>query len=143
MENETRNSCYTYFRIVGNFDPDEISAILQLTPEKQWKIGDHRGDGSRFDFASWEIGRCTEYDFETANQMRKTIAPLTDKIDHLKKIHSAYDVKFWLEIVPSVYADEKSPCFAPSMDIIDFCHETRTEIDIDLYFLSDDDDDEE
>ena len=28
-----RNECYTYFRIVGDFDPDEISGILGLTPE--------------------------------------------------------------------------------------------------------------
>ncbi len=138
MENKTKNSCYTYFRIVGNFEPDEISAILQLTPEAQWEIGDYRKNGTQYDFASWEIGRCTEYDVSTENQMRKTIAPLTDKIEQLKKIHSAYDVSFYLEVVPSVFADDTAPCLAPSLDIIDFCHETRTEIDIDLYLLSND-----
>ncbi len=137
MENKTKNSCYTYFRITGNFDPDEISAILQLAPEEQWKIGDYRKNGTQYDFASWEIGRCAEYDVLTENQMRKTIAPLTDKLEKLREIHSAYDVSFYLEIVPSLFVGETVPC-APSPDIIDFCHETRTEMDIDLYLLRDD-----
>lgn len=25
---KNKNSCYTYFRIVGNFEPDEITEIL-------------------------------------------------------------------------------------------------------------------
>ena len=56
------NHCYTYFKIVGNFDPDVVSELLNLTPEKSWKIGDLRRNGTVYDFACWEIGRCTEYD---------------------------------------------------------------------------------
>lgn len=129
----TGNSCYTYFKIVGDFDPDQVSELLNLTPGKTWKVGDLRRDGSKFDFALWEIGRCTEYDFEVENQMRKTIAVLQDKIPLLNQIRDEYDVSFYLEIVPTIYADEITPSLAPSLDIIDFCHATRTEIDIDLY----------
>ena len=50
----TKNSCYTYFKIVGNFNPDDISALLNLTPEKSWKIGDLRRNGTKYDFALWE-----------------------------------------------------------------------------------------
>ena len=127
------NRCYTYFKIVGNFDPDDISAILNLTPEKSWKIGDLRRNGTKYDFALWDIGRCTEYDVEVKNQMRKTIDILKGKIPLLNHIRQEYEVSFFLVVVPPVYADETSPCLAPSRDIIDFCHATRTEIDIDLY----------
>ena len=127
------NRCYTYFKIVGNFDPDDISAILNLTPEKSWKIGDLRRNGTKYDFALWDIGRCTEYDVEVKNQMRKTIDILKDKIPLLNRIRQEYDVAFFLVIVPTIDADDISPCLAPSLDIIDFCHATRTEIDIDLY----------
>lgn len=143
MESETKNSCYTYFRIVGEFDPDEISEILQLTPEEQWKIGDYRKNGTQYECASWIIGTCTEYDIAIENQMRKTIAPLLDKTDLLKKIHDSYDVSFWLEVVPYIYLGESTPCLAPSLDIIDFCHETRTEIDIDYYIMEDDEEEED
>ena len=129
----TRNSCYTYFKIVGNFNPDDVTERLNLTPEKTWKIGDLRRNGTKYDFALWEIGRCTEYDVEVENQMRKTIAVLQDKIPLLNQIRQAYDVSFYLEIVPTIYVGDTDPCLNPSLDVIDFCHATRTEIDIDYY----------
>ena len=129
----TRNSCITYFKIVGNFDPDEVSELLNLTPERTWKIGDLRRNGTMYDFALWETGRCKEYDVEVENQMRKTIAPMQDKVNLLHQIKEENDVNFVLEIVPSIYAGDTNPCLAPPLDVIDFCHETRTEIDIDMY----------
>ena len=129
----TRNSCTTYFRIAGNFNPDEVSKLFNLTPEKTWKIGDLRRNGTTYDFALWEIGRCTEYDVEVENQMRKTIALLQDKIQLLNQIREENDVSFVLEIVPAIYVGDISPCLAPPLDVIGFCHATRTEIDIDMY----------
>lgn len=132
----TKNSCYTYFRIVGDFEPDYVSELLNLKPEKSWKMGDIRCNGTKCDFASWEIGRCDDYEIEVAKQMRKTISLLLDKIDLLNRIREENDVKFYLEIVPSVYVEEVTPCLAPSLDIIDFCYATRTEIDIDMYICN-------
>ena len=92
MENEifeTKNSCYTYFKIRGDFDPDEVTEILGLQPDRTWKIGDLRRCGrSRYEFANWSFGRCEEYDVFVENQMRKTIAPLLDKVDLLNQIRA-------------------------------------------------------
>ena len=131
----TRNSCYTYFRIVGNFNPDDVSALLNLTPEESWKIGDLRRDGTKYEFANWMIGKCAEYDVYVENQMRKTISMLLDKIATLNQIREENDVEFFLEIVPSIYVDDINPCLAPPLDVIDFCHATRTQIDIDMYLF--------
>ena len=49
MDIKTKNSCYTYFSIKGNFDPDEITKVLDLKPFKVVKIGDKRRDGKLFD----------------------------------------------------------------------------------------------
>jgi len=133
---DTRNSCYTYFRIVGNFNPDDVSALLNLTPEESWKIGDLRRNGTKYEFANWKIGQCAEYDVHVGNQMRKTIAMLLDKIAILNQIREENDVEFFLEIVPSIYVDDKNPCLAPPLDVIDFCHATRTQIDIDMYLFN-------
>ena len=130
---ENRNTCYTYFTIVGKFDPDEISKILNLTPEKTWKIGDLRRNGTKYDFAHWEIGRVDEYDPIVENQMQKTISILQDKIPLLNQIRKEHDVEFFLEVVPKIYAGGINPCLSPSLAVIDFCHETRTQIDIDMY----------
>ena len=69
----TRNSCYTYFRIVGNFNPDDISALLNLTPEESWKIGDLRRNGTKYEFANWMIGKCAEYDVYVGKLYQKEI----------------------------------------------------------------------
>ena len=111
----TENSCYTYFRITGDFDPDIITVRLELQPDKFWKIGDKRRNGTEYDFASWEIGRCEEYNVLTENQMHKTIAPLLDKVVLLNKIREEFDVVFTLEIVPTIYAGNTNPCLAPSL----------------------------
>lgn len=127
-----KNSCYTYFRIVGDFDPHKVTQLLNLTPDEYWSAGDFRKNGTRYDFSSWKYGTCSEYDVDTSEQMRKTISGLLDKIDLLKKIRNENDVSFVLEVVPTVCVGESMPCLAPSLDIIDFCHLTRTEIDIDI-----------
>ena len=63
----------------------------------------------------------------------KTIKPLLSKIDKLNEIRKLFDVCFCLEIVPYVRFDESTPSLAPSKEIIKFCYETDTDIDIDLY----------
>ena len=140
---ETKNRCYTYFRIVGDFDPDVISTRLGIIPNDSWKPGDLRKDRSLHTFSCWTCGRCDEYDVFVENQMRKTISGLLDKIDVLNQIRNEFDVSFYLEVVPEIYVDDINPCLAPSLDVIDFCHATRTEIDIDLYIFSSEDEEQD
>lgn len=118
------NTCYTYFKIIGHFSPDVITERLSLQPFEAWQ------DGTS---SQWYFGRCDDYSPYVEEQIRKTIAPLLDKTDILKQIRQEFNAAFFLEIVPTIYPDEPTPCIAPPLDVIDFCHETRTEIDIDLY----------
>ena len=130
----TRNRCRTYFKITGDFDPDEVTALLGLQPDEARRIGEpwgSKGDVNRT--ASWSFGRCVEYDPYVEAQMRKTIAPLLDKGDLLNRIREENNVEFWLVIVPEIHAGDTNPCLAPTLDVIDFCHATRTQIDIDMY----------
>lgn len=129
-----QTDCYTYFSIRGNFDPDKITELLELKPDKYCKIGDKRKHGnSKYDVASWDFGTCKEYDVFVENQMLKTITPLLSKVDILKEIKRQYDVSFFLEVVPTVYLGESTPCLAPSIKVMQFCCDTGTEMDIDLY----------
>ena len=94
----------------------------------------HKGHASmRYAFSAWHFGRCDEYDPYVEEQMRKTIAPLLDRVDLLNRIREENDVEFCLVIVPGIYAGDINPCLAPPLDVIDFCHATRTQIDIDMY----------
>ena len=133
-------NCYTYFRIVGDFDPDTISELLGLTPDESWKIGDRmKWANLKYDFASWHFGTCKEYDVRVENQMLKTITPLLSKVDVLREIKQKFDVRFFLEVVPTVRFDESTPSLSPSMQVMQFCCDTGTEMDIDLYVSCPDD----
>lgn len=88
------NTCYTYFQIVGDFEPDEITRRLGLQPYEVRPRGLHPRLGTPV-LTFWHFGRCSEYSPYVEEQMRQTIAP--------------------------------------PLDVIDFCHATRTQIDIDLY----------
>lgn len=127
------NDCYSYFKIVGDFAPDTVTELLGIIPEEFHRKGDRRKNGTIYGFALWKTGTCHEYDIETSNQMRKTLAPLLDKIDVLNEIKRRYDADFTLEVVPTASLKESTPCLAPSLEIMRFCVATGTEIDIDLY----------
>lgn len=129
------NKCSTYFKIVGQFDPDVVTRMLRLQPDKTWKTGDLRRNGTSYDFSLWEYGRCDDYDVIVENQMNRTLLALYEKIDVLNHIRDQFDVSFCLEIVPTVYSGNPEPCLTPPMEVIDFCYATRTEIDIDLYVM--------
>lgn len=138
-----RNKCYTYFAIKGKFDPEAVSEILGIPAEESWKIGDKRSNGSTYDFSFWQCGTCDEYDFETDKQMLKTITPLLPKIQELKEIKCRFGARFTLEVVPTIRWDESTPTLSPSLEIMRFCCETETDIDIDLYVSCPDDCDED
>ena len=128
------NTCCTYFKIVGTFPTKEIAKRLGIEPDGScWDIGDLRRDGSYFGFAMFSCCKCEDYTPYVEQMMEKTIEPLLDKISILNKIREDYDVEFYLEVVPHVFVDMINPALAPSLKVMDFCHETRTKIDIDLY----------
>ena len=79
MNLKTKNSCYTYFSIKGNFDPDEITKILDLKPFKIVKIGDKRRDGKLFEFARWDFNKCDNYNPIIEEQMEEVIAYIEKK----------------------------------------------------------------
>lgn len=82
----------------------------------------------------WQFGKCEQYDVLVENQIKQTISQLISKTEMLKQIKQKYDVEFCLNIVPQIYLNNPTPSLFFDLDIIDFCHETRTKIDVDLYF---------
>ena len=55
------------------------------------------------------------------------------KIEQLREIRRTCGVSMYLEVVPTVAPDEPTPCLAPSLAVMQFCCDTGTELDIDLY----------
>ena len=127
------NSCHTYFFINGDFEIEEIEALLRIKPSKFWRKDDLRKDGKPYGFSHFEIGYVDEYDPYVFNMMKKTIEPLKDTINVLLEIQNRYHVEMYLEVVPEIYHGNPTPCLAPDKEVIEFLHEANVEIDIDLY----------
>ena len=130
------NGCYTYFNVSGEFDPEDVSAALGLEPFRAWKSSDLRRDGKPYGFSNASFCRCDEYDFDINVMLRKTLAKLTDTIEILNALRERTDATFELRAVPSVYVNESTPALGLDLDIIDFCHATRTSVDIDMYVFN-------
>lgn len=128
-----KNKCKTYFKIVGDFDCQEIISLIGITPNKMFNKNDIRRDNKPYGFSAVSFGLCDDYKVYSCEQMENTIDLLQPKIEILKDIKNKYKVDYCLEIVPQLYVNEITPCLAPSKKIIKFCYETDTEIDIDLY----------
>lgn len=130
-----QNTCYTYFRITGSFDPDVITAALGIQPEKVHRVGELRKNGTAYDFAEWTCGRCERYSPDVSEMMLQTISSLRGKTEILKQLKEQYDLYYSLEIVPTLSPDAaEAPCLSPSQPVTLFCANTGTEFDIDLYY---------
>lgn len=132
-------SCLTYFEIRGKFDPDHVTELLRMTPERIQRMEDKRPDGTPYDEAIWRYGSCIDYDGKASGQMLQTISALIPKADLLRKIRLMNRVSMTLQVVPMVRYDEKPPQLAPSMQVMRFCLETGTDLNIDLYVSCPDD----
>jgi len=131
------NECYCYFHIIGEFDPADITKFLGIEPFRAFKKGElRRGGRSRYDFSTFCCCRCDEYDFDANVMIEKTIAPLRDKIEILNRLRELLGVEYEICVVPKIHVDESTPALGASLSVIDFCHEIRANIDIDMYLFN-------
>ena len=145
--------CYTYFGICSNgelgpfglvstdagaFDPDHITKLLGIKPFRSFKKGDWRKNIStdapqaKFGFSRWCACESRADRYDVNKQCLETIQDLKEKIPELLKIKDLYDVDFTLMVVAYIYRAE-TPILSFDKEIIEFCHLTGTEIDVDTY----------
>jgi hypothetical protein len=156
---QTNSYSYTYFKIcsncefiktsenigyyestkAGEFDPDDITKILEIEPFEKWKKGDQRSPlhpkKLPYSFSLWNAEKSDIDRIDTGKQCLETIKNLINKIPELLKIKSLYDVVFQIVIVPYIYSEKVRLYF--EKEIIDFCYFTGTTIDVDMYINSD------
>lgn len=143
--NKTRT--YTYFGIVGNgeignkglvgfergiFNPDDITKALGVQPFRYWKKGDTRKNGTEHLFSFWNAERSDIGRLDIEAQCMDTIKNLKSKISILKQIKEQYDVNYVIVIVSEIYGEEK-PLMSFNKEIIDFCYQTGTTIQVDMH----------
>ncbi|MBQ6271553.1 MAG: DUF4279 domain-containing protein [Clostridiales bacterium] len=134
-----KTTCYTYFGIRGDFNPDDITNILRISPEHSFLKGELNEVGKPYKFSCWCGCYCRDYDIDLSVQMKKTIEPLLNKTEELESIRTKYGASLSLEVVPEIVWGSDKPIVAPSIEVMEFCCRTHTDLDIDWYFYVDDD----
>lgn len=143
-----KTTCYSEFVIQSNgkmtkngfkanrnsdFNPDEITRLLKITPYHKTVMSAPRPNGvGNYPFSTWRGCKKEEPILDVEKQVKKIVEELKEKIPTLLQIKEHYDIRFYIAIVPSIY-NEEAPVIDFNKDIIDFCHKTGTEIGVHLY----------
>ena len=140
MDAPNLNECYLYFALTGRgFDPDAVSAALNLVPTRAVYEGSSTGMGGRISgYSSWQYGTPILRDGdvfrlnEIADELIVTLLPVQDKIAELIKAHR---LEAYLMIVLTVSTDERdsTPAIGFSPQVISFCHAVGASIEFDIY----------
>ena len=140
MDTPNLNECYLYFALTGHgFDPDAVSAALNLAPTRAVYEGNSIGMGGRISgYSSWQYGTPVLRDGdvfrlnEIADELIATLLPVQDKITELAKAHR---LEAYLMVVLTVSTDERdsTPAIGFSPRVISFCHAVGASIEFDIY----------
>ena len=124
MDTPNLNECYLYFALTGHgFDPDAVSAALNLAPTRAVYEGSSIGMGGRIPgHSSWQYG----------TPVIAALLPVQDKIAELIKAHR---LEACVMVVLTVSTDERdsTPAIGFSPRVISFCHAVGASIEFDIY----------
>lgn len=136
---EKKQKCRTYFRIVGDFEPQEIIDALGIKPSKVNCKGEKYKILNKvkvLEFSSIEIGNNEAYNVEVDLMIEKTIKELRTKVLELKELKLKYpEIEYTLEVVPEITISDHQPYpyLSPTKEIMKFLVEIDAEYDIDYY----------
>lgn len=132
-----KTNSYVYFALTGDdFDPKEITEILNLSPSYSWKKGEKGKYKKALDFAGWELSTDREKeDLFVDNLVDEFISKLTNKITALNEIKRRLQLTSKLVIVLFVDTNEdnSTPALGHDLKTIEFLYQTNTTTDIDIY----------
>ena len=139
MDTPNLNECYLYFALTGRgFDPDAVSAALNLAPTRAVYEGSTGMGGRILGHSSWQYGTPVlrgsdvfRLD-EIADELIAALLPVQDKIAELAKAHQ---IEAYLMVVLTVSTDERdsTPAIGFSPRVISFCHAVGARIEFDIY----------
>ncbi len=149
MDFAEQPTCHSYFMICsegqledgigfvaaegGGFDPDEITNRLGIQPVHTKKLGEPLAPGcGSSTFSEWAACQQIAPAMDAGSQCASIVQTLAPHISTLREIKNEYNVRYYLMVVPHVYS-EVAPALDFDSDVIRFCHETETEISVDLY----------
>lgn len=130
-------SSYVYFALTGdNFDTDEVTNRLGITPTDSWRKGDKGFYKSAVEFAMWRLStdKGKEY-IQIDNLVDEIVSKLYDKIEIINDLKRQFQLNSVLEIILYIDTNEdnSTPALGHDLRTIEFLYRTGTTTDIDIY----------
>jgi hypothetical protein len=130
-------SSYVYFALKGdNFDTDDVTNRLGITPTDSWRKGDKGFYKSAVEFAMWRlaIDKGKEY-LQIDNLVDEIVSKLFDKVEIINDLKRQFKLDSVLEIVLYIDTNEdnSTPALGHDLRTIEFLYKTGTMTDIDIY----------
>lgn len=133
---ETGNS-YVYFALTGdNFDTDEVTNRLGITPTDSWRKGDKGQFKPILGFTSWRLATDKGQEYLQIDKLvDEIISKLFDKIEIINDLKRQFKLNSVLEIVMYIDTNEDSstPALGQDLRTIEFLYRTGTTTDVDIY----------
>ncbi len=122
------------FSLTGrDFDPDEVTRMVGVTPTKTWRRGEQRaGSDLEWEHDGWLLSIPEETSLDVAPQIAKLLGLLRD---HVKSISLARETfKLDAEVGVSIYLENSEPPSAHfALDTLKTLCELHADVDIDIY----------
>lgn len=132
-----KTSVLVEFKIIGDeFEPEIITKVLQISPDKYWKKGEQiKNKNSIRNFSCWSIKTGYEESIDINNQLVKIINKIKDKKNELVELKNQNKFYYKIQVVIKIENNEK-PAIYLNRDIIGFLNDIKAELDFDLYIYS-------
>lgn len=133
---ETGNS-YVYFALTGDdFDTDEVTNRLGITPTDSWRKGDKGQFKPILEFTSWRLSTDKGQEYLQIDKLvDEIISKLFDKIEIINDLKGQFQLDSVLEIILYIDTNEdnSTPALGHDLKTIEFLYRTQTKTDVDIY----------
>lgn len=126
------NQQYAYFTIVGDFDPTEISALVEVTPTESWRKGDinPRTQYER-KFSRWSL----HSRLEKTSKLEAHIADVIEQLEIKKRQFVTLSSKYGAQLQLVAYFNTSYPGLYFNRELVESLAEFALNIDFDFYYL--------
>ena len=119
-------------RIVGDFDPDEVSKKLNISASKQWRRGTPINKRINYDCDGWVYSFSSLETLFVDIQMNNLLSVFSSRVNDFNELRDMYNLMFCIDIVIRIKNQEIPSVFFDSK-VLDFTQKIGATIDIDMY----------
>ncbi|MGO9340216.1 MAG: DUF4279 domain-containing protein [Terracidiphilus sp.] len=126
------NEEYAYLTVVGDFDPDAITARIGLKPSESWTKGD-RSERTRIErkFSRWSLFSRLPHSALLEDHLKDVLEQTSGHAEEIRRLGTEYDVG--IQLVG--YFHTSYPGFVVDRELISNLAHLNVGFDCDFYYL--------